>query len=156
MPESFQTRLYKWGFNIYPAYRGTGGWITYIANDWREIHVKVPLSWQTRNYVGTIYGGSLYAAIDPFYMIMLIKNLGPDYVVWDKAASIQFKKPGRDTLFARFSLSEEELEVIKSELRHSAKLDRHYQVELNDSLGVKHAIVEKTIFVAKKSSERTD
>ena len=154
MPESFQTRLYKWGFNIYPAYRGTGGWITYIASDWREIHVKLPLSWQTRNYVGTIFGGSLYAAVDPFYMIMLIKNLGPDYVVWDKAASIRFKRPGRNTLYARFQLSEQELQFIKSELQHTEKLDRHYQVELNDSSGVNHAVVEKTIFIAKKVVER--
>jgi hypothetical protein len=154
MPESFQTRLYKWGFNIYPAYRGTGGWITYIARDWREIRVKVPLSWQTRNYVGTIFGGSLYAAVDPFYMIMLIKNLGPDYVVWDKAASIRFKKPGRNTLYARFQLSEQELQVIKSELQRTEKLDRYYQVELNDSSGVNHAVVEKTIFIAKKAGKK--
>jgi len=156
MPESFQTRLYKWGFNIYPAYRGTGGWITYIASDWREIHVKLPLSWQTRNYVGTIFGGSLYAAVDPFYMIMLIKNLGPDYVVWDKAASIRFKKPGKNTLYARFQLSEQELQFIKSELQRTEKLDRHYQVELNDSSGVNHAVVEKTIFIAKKAVKRAD
>jgi hypothetical protein len=150
MPESFQTRLYKWGFNVYPAYRGTGGWITYIASDWREIHVKLPLSWQTRNYVGTIYGGSLYAAVDPFYMIMLIKNLGPDFVVWDKAANIRFRRPGRDTLYARFHLGEDELQIIKSELKRSEKLDRLYLIELTDNSGVVHASVEKTIFIANK------
>ena len=156
MPESFQTRLYRWGFNLYPAYRGTGASITYIADDWREIHVKVPLSWRTRNYVGAIYGGSLYSAVDPFYMIMLIKNLGMEYIVWDKAASIRFKKPGRDTLYAQFVLSEEELQIIKSELANSAKLDRQYQVELKDSAGVVHAEVEKTIFIARKSYERDE
>ena len=116
--------------------------------------MKLPLSWQTRNYVGTIFGGSLYAAVDPFYMIMLIKNLGPDYVVWDKAASIRFKRPGRNTLYARFQLSEQELQFIKSELQHTEKLDRHYQVELNDGSGVNHAVVEKTIFIAKRAVER--
>ena len=153
MSESFHSRLYRWGFNIYPAYRGTGGWITYIAKDWREIHVKVPLSWQTRNYVGTIFGGSLYAAVDPFYMIMLIKSLGPEYVVWDKAASIRFKRPGRETLFAKFKLLEEELVSIKSELENSPKLDHHYQVELQDKSGLIHALVEKKIFIARKAPE---
>ena len=153
MSESFHSRLYRWGFNIYPAYRGTGGWITYIAKDWREIHVKVPLSWQTRNYVGTIFGGSLYAAVDPFYMIMLIKSLGPEYVVWDKAASIRFKRPGRETLFAKFKLREEELVSIKSELENSSKLDRHYQVQLQDKSGLIHALVEKKIFIARKAHE---
>ena len=153
MPESFQTRLSRWGFNLYPAYRGTGARITYIAGDWREIHVKLPLSWRTRNYVGTIYGGSMYAAVDPFYMIMLIKCLGPEYVVWDKAASIRFKRPGRETLYAKFKLSEEELIIIKSELENSLKFDRHYQVELQDKSGLMHALVEKTIFVARKAPE---
>jgi len=153
MPESFQTRLSRWGFNLYPAYRGTGARITYIAGDWREIHVKLPLSWRTRNYVGTIYGGSMYAAVDPFYMIMLIKCLGPEYVVWDKAASIRFKRPGRETLYAKFKLSEEELISIKSELENSLKLDRHYQVELQDKSGLMHALVEKTIFIARKTPE---
>jgi hypothetical protein len=153
MPESVQSKLYKWGFNIYPAYRGTGGWITYIAKDWREIHVKVPLSWQTRNYVGTIFGGSLYAAVDPFYMIMLIKNMGSEYVVWDKAASIRFKRPGRETLYAKFKVSEEELIRIKSELENSPKLDRQYLVVLKDKSGLIHALVEKRIFIGRKTPD---
>ena len=115
--------------------------------------MKVPLSWQTRNYVGTIFGGSLYAAVDPFYMIMLIKSLGPEYVVWDKAASIRFKRPGRETLYAKFKLSEDELISIKSELENSPNLDRRYQVELLDKSSLMHALVEKTIFIARKTPE---
>ena len=81
MPESFRTRIDRLKFNFFPAYRGTGGRVTYISHDFREMRVKIPLNWRTRNYVGTIYGGSMYSAIDPIYMLMLIKNLGPDYVV---------------------------------------------------------------------------
>ena len=54
MSESWQTRLRRWGFNFFPAYRGTGARITYIAADWREVRIRLPLSWRTRNYVGTI------------------------------------------------------------------------------------------------------
>ncbi len=152
MPESLETKLYRWGFNFFPAYRGTGARITYIASDWREIRVKLPLSWRTRNYVGTIYGGSIYAAVDPMYMIMLIKTLGPDYVVWDKAARIRFKKPGRETLYAHFWLSDDELQLIEAELEEKPKLDREYQIELLNADGVLHASVDKTIFVARKLS----
>ena len=84
MPESLRTRLERWGFNLFPAYRGTGGRITYIADDHREVRIELPLSWRTRNYVGTIFGGSMYAVVDPVYMIILIKTLGPGYIVWDK------------------------------------------------------------------------
>ena len=88
--------------NLWPCYRGSGARITYIAGDWKEVRVKLRLSLRTQNYVGSIFGGSLYAAVDPIYMLMLIKCLGPGYVVWDKAATIRFRKPGRSTLTATF------------------------------------------------------
>ena len=142
----------RWGFNFFPAFRGTGSRVTYIADDYREMRVEVPLNWRTRNYVGTIFGGSLYGAVDPHYMIMLIKNLGPGYVVWDKAATIRFKKPGRGTLYARFLLDNEEIATIRSLTENGQPIDRVYTVELTDAKGVVHASVEKTIHVRKNSA----
>jgi hypothetical protein len=141
----------RWGFNLFPAFRGTGARVTYISGDFRELHVKLPLSWRTRNYVGTIFGGSLYGAVDPHYMIMLIKLLGPGCVVWDKAATIRFRKPGRTTLFARFVIPEEEIAEIRRRLETEPSIDRVYSVDLTDAEGVVHATVEKTIYVRKKS-----
>ena len=150
MPESWKTRLNRWGFNLFPAYRGTGGRVAYIADDWREIRVKLPLNWRTRNYVGTIFGGSIYGAVDPLYMIMLINILGPDYVVWDKAAAIRFKRPGRETLRAVFTVTDEEIAAIKADLVTQKSLDRVYTVELKNDAGKVHAIVEKTLYIARK------
>ena len=150
MPESLRTRLQRWGFNWFPAYRGTGARITYIARDLREIRIRVPLSWRTRNYVGSIFGGSMYGGVDPIYMVMLIRNLGPDYVVWDKAASIRFRRPGRTTLRARFLLDDAELDAIRAALADTAAVDRTYTVELADAEGVVHAVVEKIIHVRRK------
>jgi len=152
MPESWRTRLARWGFNWFPAYRGTGGRITYVAHDWREVRVKVPLSWRTRNYVGTIFGGSLYGAVDPVYMVMFIKNLGPDYVVWDKAASIRFRQPGRTTLYARFLLSAEDIASVRDALAAHPTLERVYGVDLTDAGGTVHASVEKTLYFRKRTS----
>lgn len=143
----------RWGFNFFPAYRGTGARITYIAGDFREIRVRLPLSWRTRNYVGTIFGGSLYGAVDPMYMIMLIKILGPEYVVWDKAATIRFLKPGRGTLEARFLIGEEEVRTIRELLEKAPSVDRVYRVELKDGEGKVHAEVDKTIYVRKRRPE---
>jgi Domain of unknown function (DUF4442) len=147
MPESLRTRLLRHAFNWVPAWRGTGARIAYIADDWREVRVELPLTLRTRNYVGTMFGGSMYAAVDPFYMIMLIRNLGPDYVVWDKAASIRFLKPARSRLFARFVLDEGELSAIRAALETARSVDRVYVVELLDREGVPHAVVEKTVYV---------
>src|SRR5215470_10448543 len=141
----------RWKFNFFPAYRGTGGRITYVASDFGEVRIRIPLSWRTRNYVGTIYGGSLYGAVDPMYMIMLIKILGPGYVVWDKSASIRFLKPGRSTLTARFVVTEEEIETIRKLCGPGAPIARVYNIEIVDTAGVPHAVVEKTIYIRKKS-----
>src|SRR5947209_4931365 len=105
MKAALANKVRCWSFYLYSCYRGTGGRLIYIAPDWREIRLKIPLSWRTRNYVGTIFGGSMYGAVDPIYMLMLIRCLGPGYIVWDKAATLQFKKPGRSTLYAGFVIS---------------------------------------------------
>ena len=141
----------RWGFNFFPAFRGTGARITYIAGDYREMHVELPLNWRTRNYVGTIFGGSLYGAVDPHYMIMLIKILGPGYTVWDKAATIRFRKPGRGKLFARFLLDETEIAMIRQLTETGQPIDRVYQVDLVDTAGVVHASVEKTVYIRRNS-----
>ena len=150
MPESARTRAARWGFNLFPAYRGTGGRIAYIADDWREIRIRVPLNIRTRNYVGTIFGGSMYGAVDPIYMVMLIRLLGPDYVVWDKAASIRFRRPGRATLHARFVVDDAELDAIRQALTQESAVERTYTVDLSDAEGVVHATVEKVLHIRRK------
>jgi hypothetical protein len=150
MPESFASRRMRWLFNFFPAYRGVGARVTYIASDFREIRIRLPLSFRTRNYVGTIFGGSLYASVDPMYMIMLIKILGPEYIVWDKAATIRFRKPGRSTLYATFRLDDAELDAVRALTASGAPVDRTYTVNLVDKDGVVHAEVEKVIYVRRK------
>ena len=150
MRESFESRVMRWKFNLFPAYRGTGARVTYIADDFREIRIRLPLSLRTRNAVGTIFGGSMYGAADPVYMIMLMRNLGRDFVVWDKAATIRFRKPGRTTLFATFRLDDAELDAIRAATANGEAIDRTFNVDLADRDGVVHASVEKIIYVRKK------
>lgn len=150
MPESFATRRLRWMFNIFPAYRGTGARVLYIAADYREIRIRLPLSLRTRNYVGTIFGGSMYASVDPMYMIMLMHILGPEYVVWDKAASIRFRKPGRSTLYATFRFDDAEIEAIRAATASGSPIDRTYMVALADAEGVVHAEIEKVLYVRRK------
>lgn len=137
-------------FLIHPAYHGTGGVVKYISADWSEVRLVVPLNWRTRNYVGTIFGGSMYGAVDPIFMLILIKRLGDEYIVWDKSASIEFKKPGKKTLFATFLITDNEIATIQEQLNECHSIDRKYQVDLKDPDGVVCATVEKTIYIRKK------
>ena len=151
MKERLGPRAFRWMMNLWPCYRGTGGRVTHVAPDWKEIRVELPLNLRTRNYVGTIFGGSLYGAVDPLYMLMLIRLLGPDHVVWDKAASIRFLKPGRSTLFATFRIEDTELEEIRRLLQTTDKVDRSYRTDLVDHAGTVYAEVEKVVQIRKKS-----
>jgi acyl-coenzyme A thioesterase PaaI-like protein len=143
-------KLRCWSFYFFACYRGTGARLRYIAPDWSEIRLDLPLSWRTRNYVGTIFGGSIYAAVDPIYMLMLIRRLGTEFVVWDKAATILFKKSGRQTLHTRFVVNDEELAAIRTALESQHSVDRTYVVELADGSGTICATVEKIIYIRKR------
>src|SRR4051812_39711169 len=149
MAETWRSRSYRWLFNWFPAYRGTGARVTYIAGDWGEIRIRLPLSWRTRNYVGTIFGGSMYAAIDPMYMIMLIKLLGPKYIVWDKAATIRFRRPGRETLTATFTLTADQVAAIREAADAADKIEKEFAVDLVSASGEVHASFTKLVHVRK-------
>ena len=85
----------RWFMNLWFPFLGAGIRVTRLQSDWKAIDVEMKLRSWNSNYVGTHYGGSLYSMTDPFYMLMLIENLGRDYIVWDKAATIRFRKPGK-------------------------------------------------------------
>jgi hypothetical protein len=136
--------------NIWPPFLGAGIRVRRLGSDWTEIDVEMKLHWWNRNYVGTHYGGSLYSMADPFFMIMLIQNLGKDYIVWDKSASIRFKKPGRGTVSASFRLSQEQIREIKQALNTQEKIERTFTVEVKDESGSVIAEVEKLLHVRRK------
>lgn len=150
MRDAWRTRWLRWRFNFFPAFRGTGARVKSIAPDLREVRVVLPLSRRTRNYLGTIFGGSMFGAVDPFYMIMLIARLGPGYQIWDKSGTIRFRKPGRTTLYATFHLEDAEVEEVKRLAAGGEPFDRIYSVDLVDKDGVVHASIEKTIYIRKR------
>jgi acyl-coenzyme A thioesterase PaaI-like protein len=145
--ESWRMRLLRWRFNLYPAYRGTGARIDFISDDWSEVRVRLPLNWRTRNIVGTIFGGSLYGAVDPIYMIQLMRSLGPSFVVWDKSATIRFIRPGRGTLYATFLLPAAEVEAVRAETTANGRAERKYTVDLVDASGAIHASCDKVLSI---------
>ena len=137
--------------NIYPPFLGAGIRIKRLQSDWMAIDVEMKLRRWNANYVGTHYGGSLYSMTDPFFMLMLIENLGRDYIVWDKAASIRFRKPGRGTVSASFRLSDEQIGEIKQALNSQEKIERVFTVEVKDESGNVIAEVEKLLHVRRKT-----
>lgn len=149
-----KARLLRWVLNLYPPYLGAGVRVRHIGADFRQVRVKMGLGWYNRNYVGTQFGGSLYSMTDPFFMLMLMENLGRDYIVWDKAASIDFIAPGKGPVYADFSLETQLLEEIRARTAGGDKHLPELQVEVRDGAGTLVARVHKTLYVRLKPRAR--
>lgn len=143
-------RLLRRLLNIYGPYLGAGVRVTHISDDWRALDVEMKLRFFNRNYVGVHFGGSLFAMTDPFYMLMLIENLGPDYVVWDKQSTIRFRRPGTGTVRAVFEIDEALLDRIRATAEVEERQDVPFHVEVCDEDGEVVAEIDKIVQVRKR------
>ena len=116
----------------------------------RKLRIKLPLNLRTRNIHGTLFGGAMYAAADPLYAILVKVALGPGFVIWDKAGAIRYRRPGRSTLYAECSLSDAQVAALRKRLEFEPSVDLNYEIELMDERGVVYAVVQKTIYAARK------
>ncbi len=139
-------------FNWWPPFRGAGIRVREIAPDFRSATVELRMKLLNRNYVGTHFGGSLFEMTDPFFMILMMKNLGPEYLVWDKAGTIRFLKPARGTVVARFKIPEERIAEAKAATESGEKHEPKFVVEIVDTAGVTVADVEKTLSIRRKKN----
>ncbi|MDN5216935.1 DUF4442 domain-containing protein [Fulvivirgaceae bacterium BMA12] len=117
-------KLLKYGFNLSPMYRRSTAKIINVSEDLLNIRIKVPISYKNRNYVNSIFGGSMFSAVDPIPMVQLINLIGDDYVVWDKSAEIFFKRPAKESLYADFNYTPEEL----MQIRQRVELEREIEI----------------------------
>jgi acyl-coenzyme A thioesterase PaaI-like protein len=140
--------------NLWPPYLGAGVRVTKIAPDIRSIDVEMKLRFWNQNYVGTHFGGSLFSMTDPFLMLILLENLGKDYVVWDKSGSIRFRKPGKGTVRAHFQLSKEEIDSIRSKADTDPKVEPQFTVNILDETGSVVAEVQRVLHVRRKDRSK--
>ena len=115
--------LFKHGFNWSPMYRRSTAKIIEISNDLLEVKIKLPISYKNKNYVNSIFGGSMFAAVDPIPMVPLINILGDDYIVWDKSAEIYFKRPAKEDIYATFNYTNSELDQLKKEVAQQKEIE---------------------------------
>ena len=152
MAESWKIKLLRWRMNWYPAFRSSGARIAHIAEDMREVTVRLPLNRTTRNLHGTIYGGSMYAAVDPLHAVLVAYHLGPDFHVWMKSAKIDFLRPGRGELLASARLHPHELEEIRAALVPASKIDRDFSLVLADAAGEVAAHCTLTLHIRRRKA----
>jgi len=139
--------------NFYPPYLGAGIKISHISEDWSELHVSMSLRWYNRNAVGTHFGGSLYSMIDPHLMLLLMQLLGKEYLVWDKAADIEFIKASKRKVTSVIKISNKDLEEIKVKTETGEKFFPEFMVEIKDENNDLIARIKKTIYVKRKAKK---
>ncbi len=142
--------------NFYPPMIGAGIRVKHIASDFTRIVVEMKLRWWNKNVFGTQFGGALYMMCDPFFVAILMTNLGKDYIVWDKAATIQFLKPGRKAVRAIFQLSSDEIARVKAQTDAQGKYEPAYDVDIIDTDGLVVARVHKVIYIRRKDAKRPE
>ncbi len=150
----FTARQLRQGMKWWPPFLGAGIRVRSLSDDFRDAVVELKLGRLNRNAVGTHFGGSLYAMTDPFFMIMLLHNLGDDYLVWDKSGSIEYVAPGRGIVHARFQLTEERLAEIRAQAAAGEKVLPEFVIDVKDEAGGMVARVRKIIYVRLKPKRR--
>jgi len=153
--ERRRLQLRRLFYTYYPAYFGTGVRVEHVAPDHREIRISLPLNWRTRNVHGTLFGGSIYGAVDPIYGIMLMERLEEGYEAWVKSATVEFHEPGRSTLYATVRLDDEELRSIENALQEQPSIDRTKTIEFADDEGTVHATIEETFHIRRTDDRGT-
>lgn len=144
-------KLFKHGFNLSPMYKRSTAKVITVSPDLLHIRIKLPISYKNRNYVNTIFGGSMFSAVDPFPMVQLMNLIGDDYVVWDKSAQIFFKRPAKENLYADFDYSKKELEDIKKQVYEEKEIEIIKTTQLTNKERSKvFCEVRKTVYVADK------
>lgn len=138
------------GLNLWPPFLFSGIHVTRIGADYRSAEVELRMRPWNRNYVRTHFGGSLFAMTDPFWMLLTLKSLGDGYVVWDQAGSIEFVKPGRGTVRARFDLDEAVLEDLRAAAADGGKVLRWFDTDVLDEAGEVVTRVRKQLYVRRK------
>ncbi len=144
-------KLLMW-MSLWPPFLGMGVKVRRMSEDMREVDVEMVHRFWNTNYVGVQFGGSLFAMTDPFYMLMLMENLGPGYVVWDKAGSIRFRRPAKGTVRAEFRLTTEQIDEVRRAAESAAKVEPVFAVEIKDRSGEVVAVVERVLHVRKKQA----
>ena len=140
--------------NCWPVLIGAGIRVRHIADDWTEAVIEMPLRWYNRNYVRTHFGGSLYAMTDPFHMLLVMHQLGRDYIVWDKAGSIDYVAPGRGTVSARIRVDAAQVGDIRRRAGEGGKVLPEFTADVVDESGTVVARVSKTLYVRLKPAKR--
>jgi len=135
---------------FWPPYLGAGISVVHVAEDLSVLEVEMKLSPWNRNFVGTQFGGSLYSMCDPFFMLMIMMQLGAGYVVWDKSASIEFLKPGRGRVKARFEVPATLLEQLKRDTDAAGKINPKLEATIFDEEGQAIARVTKVLSIRRK------
>lgn len=151
MKKKLYAGLVRFVVNLWPCIRGGRGRVIFIAEDFSRLVVRLKLSWRTRNIMGTIFGGSMYASTDPFYMLMLMEILGKDYVVWDKGCTIRFKRPAKKTIEAEFLITPQMLDDLKSSVAKNGETTVTWTIAYKDAEGLTYAEFDKVLYVASKS-----
>lgn len=145
-----KARKLRWAMNIWPPFLFAGIRVLHVSPDFRQVVVRLKRHWFNQNYVGTHFGGSLFAMTDPYWMIMVLENLGREFIVWDKAAEIEFVKAVKEPVFARFELRQADIDALRAAAERDGKTLHWFDIPVTTTDGTVVARVRKQVYIRRK------
>jgi len=144
-PRRLAIGMSLWAPNFFSGIR-----VRRFSEDWTHATVELHVNRFTRNYVGTAFGGSMSAMTDPYYFMLVMHQLGRDYVVWDTRGEIELIKPGRGVLTAEFHVSPERVTEIRERAHGGAKVLEWFETVITDRGGDTVAKVRREVYIREK------
>ncbi len=144
-PRRLAVGMSLWAPNLFSGIR-----IRRFSQDWTHATVELHINLITRNYVKTAFGGSMSAMTDPYFFMLVMHQLGRDYVVWDTRGEIEFLKPGRGVLTAHFHVPEAKIAEIRERARDGAKVLEWFETDITDRDGDVVAKVRREVYIREK------
>jgi hypothetical protein len=125
----------KWIMRFYPPLLFQRIWVVSFRKDFRGVKVKVFQSILNKNYNGSIFGGTIFSAADPFYPVLferVLNTSGRKLRIWSKSSKINFLKPALTSLTFSIILSDADMHLAINTLEADGKYEHSFLIEIYD------------------------
>jgi acyl-coenzyme A thioesterase PaaI-like protein len=143
-------RVLKWAMRCYPPFLFQGIWTKQFEKEFTGAQVKIINNIFNRNYNRTIFGGTIFSAADPYYVLLFYQILirkGWRVKLWLKHSTIDFLRPGNCNLYFKINLSPEDIEEVVAKLESDGKFIKTFRVEITNKEGILYAVVHNEIYI---------
>ena len=143
----------KWMMRLYPPLLFNRIVLQRVSKDFKEIDVVIKRSFLNRNLQGTIFGGTIFSAADPFHSLMYWQIFAQQNIpceAWLRAAEISYIKPGASNLHLAFRITDEDINDATQMLEKEGRVKKWHTVQMLNATNELCVEVKVLVYLRKK------